>query len=356
MNRKKEFKAKIKFFHLLPSNDFGGAESAARTCMSLNDNKFTFSTYFINIKSVSKNFFIRIINEIINYLNGFRFFIKQKRFVLISSLWKSSILSLLIKLFLPKTKIILFLHSSKNTHIFDKLFTSILLLFANEVWADSKSTLMIRFENLFFKRKFIKTKIVSFVIRKLKPVINAEKVSFNFIYWGRLHKVKNLVKTIKFFYKFYCLDKTSKLTLIGEDYGMKNELESVIKKLGIGNNVNIFKFMNMDKISELVNGYSFFIQLSIYEGMAISVVESMQLGLIPIVTNVGEIQRYCIDKKNSIIFEEFNKTFEKVIEVKNNYKLYKEISKKASETWKNKKLYKEDIYSSCNSFYLENKF
>ena len=140
--------------------------------------------------------------------------------------------------------------------------------------------------------------------------------------------------------------------MIGNDYGIKDKLKISIEKLGIEKNVNILRFMQLDKILEIVNNYSFFIQLSSYEGMAMSVAESMQLGLIPIVTNVGEIQRYCIDKHNSIIFEGFEETFEKVLEVKNNQSLYKRTSKNAISTWKNKKLYKEDVYSACKSFYL----
>ena len=351
MNTNKE---KFKFFHLLPSKDHGGAEIAAKTCTLIDNKYFIFRTFFINNK-VNNKIPRQIINQFINYLKGLNFFLKQNNFVIISSLWKSSILSLLIKLFIPKTEIILFLHSSKNSHFLDKFFTSLILLIAKEVWADSQNTLLVRLDALIFKRKNLKTKIVSFVLRKLKPIIYGENIRFNFIYWGRLHKVKNLEMAIDLFYKFYSFDNTSKLTLIGHDYGIKNELNKVIKNLKLENNVNILEFMDMNKIIEIAKEYSFFIQLSSYEGMAMSVVESMQLGLIPIVTNVGEIKNYCIDKENSIIFEGYQDTFKKVLRVRNNKSFYKKINKNAIMTWKNKKLYKEDIYFSCESFYKENR-
>ena len=113
--------------------------------------------------------------------------------------------------------------------------------------------------------------------------------------------------------------------------------------------------MDISKIANYASNCSFFIQLSHYEGMAMSVAESMQLGLIPIVTNVGEIINYCIDKQNSIIFDDYKNTFKKVLEVKNNPSFYKEISKNAISTWKNKNLYNEDIYISCKLFSKENK-
>ena len=355
MNKIKKNKEKLKFFHLLPSKDLGGAETAAQTCKLMDNNDFIFRTYYINKRKMKNKFFEKIICEIFNYSKGLKFFLNQNNLVLISSLWKSSILSLLIKLFIPKTKIILFLHSTKGIHFLDKIFTSFLFLIANEVWADSQATLSIRLEELIFKRKTIKTKKISFLLRNLTPDHSVEKIAFNFIYWGRLHKEKNLTKTIEFFNKFCLIDNKSKLTLIGHDYGMKNKLIKLIKTLKLEKNINILDFMEINKIIKIAKNYSFFIQLSRQEGMAMSVAESMQLGLIPIVTNVGEIKNYCVDNKNSIIFEGYEETFKKVFEVRNNESSYKTISNNAIRTWKNKKLYKDDMYSACKLFCEDNK-
>ena len=105
--------------------------------------------------------------------------------------------------------------------------------------------------------------------------------------------------------------------------------------------------MDISKIANYASHCSFFIQLSHHEGMAMSVVEAMQFGLVPIVTNVGEIERYCIDYKNSIIYEGLQKTFNKVFELKKSEIDFQEISNNAINTWKNKKLYKEDILNNC---------
>ena len=338
---------KLRIFHLLPSEDLGGAEIASKTCNFIDNKNFIFRTHYINRNKFSKNYFLKVINEFKNNLKSFLYFLKTKNFILICSLWKSSFLSILLKIFLPKTKVILFLHSSKSAHFFDRLFTSFVLIFAHEVWSDSKMTLIKRFDDLFVKRKSINTKILSFMIRKLDPLVVREKISFNFIYWGRLHKVKNLKQTIKFFKQFYDLDNTSKLTLIGHDYGMKIELKNLIQNLGLNNNVEILEFMDISKIANYASYCSFFIQLSHYEGMAMSVVEAMQFGLVPIVTNVGEIEHYCIDYQNSIIYEGLQKTFNKVFELKKSEIDFQEISNNAINTWKNKKLYKEDIFYNC---------
>ena len=105
--------------------------------------------------------------------------------------------------------------------------------------------------------------------------------------------------------------------------------------------------MDISKIANYASYCSFFIQLSHYEGMAMSVVEAMQFGLVPIVTNVGEIEHYCIDYQNSIIYEGLQKTFNKVFELKKSEIDFHEIRNNAINTWKNKKLYKEDIFYNC---------
>ena len=98
----------------------------------------------------------------------------------------------------------------------------------------------------------------------------------------KLHTVKNLKESIKFFHKFYLQDSQSKFLIIGRDYGVKKELVKLIDFLNLIDNVEIIDYMDIEKIRQIAHNYSFFIQLSKYEGMAMSVAESMQLGLIPL--------------------------------------------------------------------------
>ena len=89
---------------------------------------------------------------------------------------------------------------------------------------------------------------------------------------------------------------------------------------GTSNNPEI-----LDELLKLIRKYaknaSFFIQLSSYEGMAMSVSESMQLGLIPIVTNVGQIKIYCKNLFNSLTYHDNEKEVinkEKALEIFSN--------------------------------------
>ena len=74
---------------------------------------------------------------------------------------------------------------------------------------------------------------------------------------------------------------------------LKKTIYKNIKKLGLKNNISLIDFASFEEIKTYAKKASFFIQLSSYEGMAMSVAESMQLGLIPLVTNVGQIKIYC---------------------------------------------------------------
>ena len=46
-----------------------------------------------------------------------------------------------------------------------------------------------------------------------------------------------------------------------------------------------------------------------FEGASMSVMDAMQLGLVPIVTTVGEISKYCKHKYNSLVITDNQGTF-----------------------------------------------
>ena len=115
-------------------------------------------------------------------------------------------------------------------------------------------------------------------------------------------------------------------------------------------NIQFYNFMEMKDIISIARDCSFFIQLSLYEGMALSVVEAMQLGLVPIVTSVGEIENYCKNNFNSIIYKDEKNTFKQVERALQNKNIYSNLRKNAIENWKNQNIYSEDIVLNCDSF------
>jgi glycosyltransferase involved in cell wall biosynthesis len=82
--------------------------------------------------------------------------------------------------------------------------------------------------------------------------------------------------------------------------------------------------------------------------MSMSVIEAMQAGLVPIVTPVGEIARYCVDNFNAVLVQEDVRTCETIIELLNNPSRYAELSAQASLTWASKPIYRDDVLTACN--------
>ena len=186
--------------------------------------------------------------------------------------------------------------------------------------------------------------MISFVLSHLST-LKLSAINTNFIYWGRLHPIKNIRNSIDIFYSVYKVRNNSKFIIIGPDDGDFLNLKKHIIELKLQNAVKIYSQMSLENIKEIAKNSSFFIQSSLSEGMAMSVLESMQLGLVPIVSNVGNIQNYCKDKFNSLIIDQSIKR--KILDISNDKKKYLFLRKNAIRTWESKRLYKEDIYENC---------
>ena len=123
----------------------------------------------------------------------------------------------------------------------------------------------------------------------------------------------------------------------------------MIKNLGLKNNIYIYDYMNFNEIKKYAAKSSFFIQLSSFEGMAMSVSESMQLGLIPIVTKVGEIKIYCKNLHNSLIFKENeDEVIKSIFELISSETYYERIRENSINTWYKTSIYKNDLIKIFN--------
>jgi glycosyltransferase involved in cell wall biosynthesis len=91
------------------------------------------------------------------------------------------------------------------------------------------------------------------------------------------------------------------------------------------------------------------LQTSLYEGMSMSVIESMQMGLVPLVTPVGEIGAYCKQGMNAVIVESDQKAAEDILDLLNANDRYQLLRVNAIATWKDKPLYHESILVACKA-------
>ena len=340
-----------KIFHLIPHEGIGGVEAAAKTCPEIHKNNFHFSCKYLSKQKNNSNSFLKIYSFFEIIIHSFNIAFQKPDFLLVS-LWKSAFSALLIKLLSPNTKLILFLHSSKSVNFIDYYLNFFVGERAHQIWGDSETTIKTRSEELKIK-KGIKKKIISFQCYKLE--FNAsETYNPNFIYWGRFHKCKNIQLGIKFFYEVSKNIKNTKFTLIGPDFGELYKLKKLAHDLNLKNKIFFYPSMNIYDIAHEARNSSFFLQLSPNEGLAMSTLEAMQFGLVPIVTNVGEIKNYCIHDMNSIIYSNLNDTSKEVINLINNKKQMEKLRNNALKKWINMATYKEDITNALEDLFSEN--
>ena len=135
-------------------------------------------------------------------------------------------------------------------------------------------------------------------------------------------------------------------TVIGPDGGELTSLMKQVDKLGLKNDVKFLGPKDLDSIIELTEETSFYLQTSKLEGMAMSVVEAMQLGMIPIVTPVGEIKNYCVNGMNSVLISDDNSVVLSVHDLLNNTNLYLDIRNNCIKKWQNHEIYSCLLYTS----------
>ena len=342
----------VSIFHLLPADRIGGVEIAASTTLNINNDFYKFRVLYLFKK---RNNSFSFMAKFKFFINTVSFLFKEKSYILITSLWKSNVIAILLTILKKDVKLIVFLHSPINAHFFDRVATRLSIFFAKEIWVDSQATLKGRLNRPLLEFKNKKIRIISFMSKRLKPFANS-KCSPNFIFWGRLDNIKRIDKAINFFYQISLFKKGAKFIIIGPDCGGLGKITKIISNLNLQDKVLIKNPMHLNEIRQLAAKATFFIQLSRFEGMGMSVIEAMQIGLIPIVTPVGEIGSYCKDGFNSIIFDIDNNklNLKKVIDILNNSKKYEKIRFNSLKTWENMNTYKEDIKNSCMELSLGN--
>ena len=320
--------------HLIPYDGTGGVESAARSVPENLREGLNFSIEYIFTKNSKRPF---------AYFTTARKLLVKKPDLIILSLWRSCIVGLMVWCFSRKSKIVLMLHYPEHVHLVDKILTILTSLIACEVWADSQATLDTRLSEPIR----VESKIISFMSNKLEPVtpLNATK---NFIFWGRLHRQKGLEQSIKIFSDIKVDIPDANFIIIGPDGGEKKKLLELTKDLNIADSVSFLGEKTFYEIKTLAGNASFYLQTSILEGMAMSVVEAMQLGLIPIVNPVGEIKNYCQNNLNAILVGNNNSLNIQILNLYSDKEHFQQTRKNAIYTWLDQKTYADSIMDAAS--------
>ncbi|MCW5212190.1 glycosyltransferase family 4 protein [Desulfobulbus sp. TB] len=337
-----------KIIHLIPYDGIGGVETAARSMINHHQNKILFKIKYIFNNHTTDQHRIFLFNPLA-FLQTTRHILIDQPDILIISLWRSCIIALLVKLISPKTRLVLFLHSTKDVHCLDRFLSRLTAKVAHQIWADSKATLIHRLPSF----PLDKGRIISFVTDYISAPKKMVKKTI-FIFWGRIHLQKKLERAFVIFASVHAVHPDSHYIVIGPNGGELDRIQKVVHDLGIADAVSFTGQKDFNEIKQLAEGSSFYLQTSILEGMAMSVVEAMQLGLVPVVTPVGEIGSYCQHKKNSLIITSNTDSVKDILELLNDPQKHEQIRSEAIKTWADKPLYAESVIDACLKIYFEN--
>jgi glycosyltransferase involved in cell wall biosynthesis len=334
--------------HIIPADGVGGIEIAARSCAQARaECNLLFLTQpspdiaspepqRIGYASASQPFHFA---ALMNVLAALR---RVRPDVVVFSLWKTFGVFLAVRVLRPRMKLVLFLHSDRAVHWADRILTRIMASLSHAVFADSAASLARLGAPANFQTRvvsYIKSRVISVPRRDPRPA---------FIYWGRLQQLKNLPAAIDLFAQIAASEPDAEFIVIGPDVGVKSDLQTQIARLRLERQVRFEGMRSWAEIRQLAEGARFFLQLSLQEGMAMSVVEAMQLGLVVVVTPVGEIANYCHDMQNGVIFTSRGATVDKISRLIADADAYARISAAAIASWTDNPLYADDFVAAAS--------
>lgn len=356
---------KRKVVHIVPTFDLGGVQTGI--LYSLNDLREKYD-YKVLVISVIDHDWIKaqpdeIKNQIIwsgsnnivkGWLNAYRILRREKPSIIISSLWKSVLLSVTYRVLNRKTKLIGFYHTSRFVHQLNNLFLNIMGRFQDGAFADSEAVKKFIAQKYSVKDAEIIPFNFSFKAKKKEQkTFNTEAIKL--AYFGRLNEQKGVFRAIQFCKLLKLANIQFQFDLYGE--GEIEKVDLFIKKHNLENVVVIHQLLSIDEVMNRMNNYDFLLQLSNHEGMALAVVEAMNAGLVPIVTPVGEISNYSKDGYNAIWLNHdfdhnLNELLLKVKKVIDNPNLYYEMSNRTRDLFKNYKTYTEALIEAIDKIQI----
>ncbi|WP_439582738.1 glycosyltransferase family 4 protein [Dyadobacter bucti] len=269
--------------------------------------------------------------------------------IMVCSLWRASLVGVFVKRLNSKIKFFSFNHSTRFPHKLSAFFTRAAAKTADVILTDGIAT-----------RDFVRDKLnpgapirtVSFLTNPTPTFIKNRKVGpareVRFMFLGRINKVKNLplvVDTIR-----YLRDRgvAATLDVYGRNDGDISETIAAIDVAKIQDHIQFKGEVSMEERMSLFDRYDFYIQLSTFEGMAMSVAEAMQHGLVCVVSPVGEIVHYAKDMESAIFIDISSEDrrqsdMKKIYEVVVDQSLYERLSVNCHQNFLQKPRYADSL-------------
>ncbi|MBY8823608.1 glycosyltransferase family 4 protein [Sphingomonas colocasiae] len=339
--------------HIVPADNLGGVETAARSMAESDRLACEFRLHFIAGETLATR------TDRIAPSNGHgiaAFWRAWKRLrgerpdVVIFSLWRSVPLALALKLARPKTRIAYFIHSAKVRHVPDAICSWLASRFADQVWCDSQATLD--------ERRDIparaSTHIISFVTSRREPP-DQRALAARFVSWGRLNPIKGIDDSIRLIARLNSSGVDARFEAWGPDDGDKARLVDLAAELGVADRVAFPGPVARGRIADVAARHSFFLQLSRHEGMGMSVVEAMQLGLVPITTEVGQMAHYVQPRRTGVRVDRarLDLAVDEIVALLADQAAFLDLSRGAYAYWQSAPLYADDVCAGASALYRD---
>jgi len=331
-----------KIVHLIPYDGIGGVEMAAASAEGVVLDDVRLERMFVFEKVQDRSGRGKTFDPLALWRAAGRL-VQAKPDLVILSLWRAVLVGLLARLRGCRSPIVLFLHNSLDAHTLDKWATRLAAGEVEAIWADSQQTLDQRLPIPDGKP----VRVISFIVERREPVrMETPPPAPDFIFWGRLADQKDPLRSIALFEQIREKRPEATLTLIGPDGGLREEIERVVASRGLAEAVRLTGAMDRAGIEQAAAKASFYLQTSRYEGMALSVIEAMQAGLVPVVTPVGEIASYTMPGETAIWIENTpgeGQAVAKVLELIDKPELWTTMRARSISSFAERPLYRDDI-------------
>ena len=341
----------MRVLHIIPYDGIGGVEIAARSLPSGDHGPVRFGKLFIAHRAAPGAADETATwtgpkpseNAVANYLAGLGHIRRDRPDLVIVSLWRSCILALLAKALMPRLRLVAFLHLPETVHLPDRILNALVMRLATDIWCDSATTLAARVPGSLRDR----AQVISFLTARRAAVAPATPAP-HFLFWGRLHAQKGLDVALDVFARVHERFPQARYTLIGPDMGARAGLEARARALGVADAVRFTSPLPFDEIAAHAGRASFYLQASLTEGMALSVVEAMQLGLIPAVRPVGEIARYARDGHSAVFLTgDSHADAARIKALIDAPEKAATLARTARAQWANAPLYRDEVLAAC---------
>jgi glycosyltransferase involved in cell wall biosynthesis len=218
--------------------------------------------------------------------------------VVVGSLWRSVPVLVALRAAPRRPRLVCFLHVETLQHLPDRLLSAAGIAAADAIWCDSTATQSRRLTAAQRRR----SRVISFVTERL-PAPPDRPPSPDFVIWARLNRQKGIDRAIALVAALRALGVPAHYRVHGPDGGVEAALIEQARSALPDGAVSFPGPLARHDRAAVAGRATFFLQLSRFEGMAMGVVEAMQLGLVPVVTAVGEIARYVRDGENGLVVD-----------------------------------------------------